>query len=306
MIQTKYIKSIKNTDFPALFNAADQASLSAQKKYLLLVKSDLAILVVSAIMSSWSQGPDSNSQGLDYLAILGAILATVGVFITAELSSSKLERIWFSARAVAESIKSLSWRYMIGSEPFPSFLNDQELDETFIEEINKVLRQKQDIASELSTDVSTMPQISEKMREIRALSVSERRNIYLEYRIKKQRNWYSTKATYNRKARTKWFNAIIVCQALSIIAAILHAIPSKLPVNGTGFFAGLATAFLSWLQIKRHQDLSQSYALAAQELGFIESLGHHITLDEKLSNFVAQAEKAISREHTLWIVKRND
>ncbi|NJM68849.1 MAG: hypothetical protein HC862_00765 [Scytonema sp. RU_4_4] len=81
------INSINNSDFPALFNAADEASLSAQQKYLLLVKSDLAILVVSALMSSWSP------NGADPLAIPSAILITVGIFITYLLSSSKHERV---------------------------------------------------------------------------------------------------------------------------------------------------------------------------------------------------------------------
>ncbi|BDA70765.1 membrane protein [Calothrix sp. PCC 7716] len=290
---------ITNSDFPSLFNAADQASLSAQGKYLLLIRSDLAILVASAIMSSWSP------NGPDPLAIPSAILATVGIFITGQLSSSKLERVWFDARAVAESVKSLTWRYIAASDPFPSSLSDQNLDEEFLKEVYKVLGERKDIASELNTEVSATPQISEKMREIRALPVSDRRNFYLEHRVQDQLNWYRAKATYNRKARSKWFNAIIASQALSLIAAILHAVFADFPVNGTGFFAGLATAFLSWLQVKRHQDLSQSYALAAQELGSIESLGRYVTSDESLSNFVSQAEEAISREHTLWVVKRS-
>jgi hypothetical protein len=56
------------------------------------------------------------------------------------------------------------------------------------------------------------------------------------------------------------------------------------------------------LQVKKHQDLSQSYALAAQELGSVESLALHVTSDELLSKFVSQAEDVISREHTLWVV----
>lgn len=293
------INSINNSDFPALFNAADEASLSAQQKYLLLVKSDLAILVVSALMSSWSP------NGADPLAIPSAILITVGIFITYLLSSSKHERVWFDARAVAESVKSLAWRYMTASEPFPSSLTHQNLDEKFLEQLDQVLKARQDIASELSTETSTTPQISETMRQIRQLPTSDRQDIYLQYRVKDQRDWYSAKARYNRKARTKWFNAMIVAQALSLVSAILHAVFPNIPVNTTGFFAGLATAFLSWLQVKKHQDLSQSYALAAQELGSIESLGCYVTSDELLSKFVSQAEDVISREHTLWVVKRS-
>ena len=37
-----------------------------------------------------------------------------------------------------------------------------------------------------------------------------------------------------------------------------------------GVFSPLASALVAWLQVRQHEELAQSYAVAALELGFIE------------------------------------
>lgn len=57
--------------------------------------------------------------------------------------------------------------------------------------------------------------------------------------------------------------------------------------------------------MRQHEELAQSYAVAALELGFIEEQVGRVSDDKGLSAFVADAESAISREHTLWIARRD-
>jgi hypothetical protein len=59
------------------------------------------------------------------------------------------------------------------------------------------------------------------------------------------------------------------------------------------------------LQLRRYQELSQSYLITATELSLIKSKIHQIETEEELSNFVDDAETAISREHTLWLARRD-
>lgn len=67
-----------------------------------------------------------------------------------------------------------------------------------------------------------------------------------------------------------------------------------------------ASAVLAWLQIRRHQELAQSYAVASHELALAESRARHVRSEEELARFVGDAEAAISREHTLWIARRDE
>ena len=67
----------------------------------------------------------------------------------------------------------------------------------------------------------------------------------------------------------------------------------------------MAAAFVAWLQLKRHQELANSYALAAQELSFIAEQIQRVETAGEFSKFVSDAENAISREHTLWAARRD-
>lgn len=49
-----------------------------------------------------------------------------------------------------------------------------------------------------------------------------------------------------------------------------------------------------------------SYGLASQELGMIAEQVEYISDPEELSAFILDAENAISREHTLWIARRDN
>jgi len=54
-----------------------------------------------------------------FLAITGAVLFFISLALSVYVKSAKLECTWYDGRAVAESVKSLSWRYMMGADPFP-------------------------------------------------------------------------------------------------------------------------------------------------------------------------------------------
>jgi DNA-binding transcriptional regulator of glucitol operon len=71
-----------------------------------------------------------------------------------------------------------------------------------------------------------------------------------------------------------------------------------------GVLAALSSCILAWLQVKKYQETAQSYSIAHDELGLIETLAANIRSEEALATFVQDAENAVSREHTLWIAKR--
>ena len=67
-----------------------------------------------------------------------------------------------------------------------------------------------------------------------------------------------------------------------------------------------ASAVLSWLQAKKHRELSTSYSLAAHEIVLIKGEVVSIQTESNLSDFVMNSENAFSREHTQWAARKND
>lgn len=69
--------------------------------------------------------------------------------------------------------------------------------------------------------------------------------------------------------------------------------------------AAAAVAVLSWMQVKRFQELSTSYNLAAHEIGIIKGELQNINDEPHFATFVGDAENAFSREHTQWQARRD-
>ena len=122
--------------------------------------------------------------------------------------------------------------------------------------------------------------------------------------VREQRSWYSRKSGLNRSSEKKFFWLAIVIQ---FIAFALAAYQIKNPnfSNLAAVFAVGTTSIFSWMQIKKFQELAQVYALTSQELGFVDARSASVTNDLELSSFVSDSENAISREHTMWVARRD-
>ncbi len=154
-------------------------------------------------------------------------------------------------------------------------------------------------------EFSEQPQISGRMQAVRAGTLEERKQAYLAGRISDQRVWYGNQARSNRLAEDRYFNVVFASQLAALVAAVALVRWPNSNARLTGFFASLASALIAWLQLKQHKELAQSYSVAELELGFIEEKARHIMTEREFSDFVSDAENAVSREHTLWIARRD-
>jgi hypothetical protein len=294
---------ITDSSLPALFNAADSASIEAQKKYLRFIRADLSFLVLAALLLSFSLPP--SLQTLQKItAASSAIFFVISLVLTIIILKTQYERIWYGARAVAESVKTLSWRYMTCSEPFTQNLTSSKADTEFVSKLSKIISERKNLFWSFDGDLGIGSQITDTMRKVRNLDVETRKQIYLQQRIKDQRKWYGIKSKQNRNLVGKWFFAVVFSQLFAIVSAILIIIWPESLVNLAGVFSALAAAFLAWMQVKQHQELAQSYGVAAHELGLVAEQASHVKTNEDLCDFVSDSENAISREHTLWVAKR--
>ena len=73
------------------------------------------------------------------------------------------------------------------------------------------------------------------------------------------------------------------------------------PISVYSILSALAIAGVGWFQIKRYGSHADTYAVASHELASIISLIDPIQSEENWEDFVAEAEQAISREHSVWL-----
>lgn len=294
--------TVVTEDLPALHQVANAASLNGQNSYLRLFRLNLTCLVMGSLLSSYNC---TSVVVMRSLHSSSAFLLAASFLLTIVIMYKNYERQWYGGRAAAESIKSSAWRYMMGAEPYLLALEPRDVDGKFVQTLQEILGEGDNLSISFGGTLAAAPQITSKMKAIRQLQLEERKRIYLNDRISDQRNWYGTKSEHNSGQEKKLFVFVVVSQLIGLVFAVLNISNPLIPVNLVGVFSTLSASFLAWLQVKRHQEQSQSYAVAAHELGCIAAQAQYITSEDDFSTFVADAETAISREHILWVARRD-
>ena len=292
--------TLQEHDLPALYQAADRNSLEAQQEFLKRTRTGLIALLVAAAAGAFTLRVEAIGTA-DLMGIIAAVAFSVALLMRIYLLKDRSERIWYDGRAVAESAKTLAWRYSVGAEPFGVDRDAEKVGEEFTEHIRELLTDVN--AASLVPQTSGRQQITPRMHELRTGSLNERKEAYRIGRIEDQRDWYSRNAKWNSDHAQYWNLALLLIEILGVVAAILKA-AGVLQIDLLGFAGALVAAGASWLQTKQHTSLAEAYSVAAHELSAINDLMPLHTTEESWSRFVNEAEEAISREHTLWRASR--
>ena len=276
---------------PGLYQSADKASLLAQFVYFWALSLYLILLIVAAFVSyNWP----SNT----YAAIASAVLflVTLGVLIAVRVL--RPDDTWYNGRAVAESVKTRSWRWVMRAEPYEN--PDIELvSKQFISDLKEILNQNTKLSDSLESGLGINDPISRTMLDIRNLSVVDRLSLYKDQRINNQAKWYSLKSQYNKRRARQWFWVSVALHATAIVF-LLYRIEDPTLSLPVGVVATAAGAVLTWLQAKKHNELNSSYALVAHEIVLIRGEAQSVRSEIEMSKFVINSENAFSREHTRW------
>lgn len=288
-------------DYPALYLRSDGASLRAQRTFLTLQAIYLTILIlVSALgaISMLSTDPDGNS-----LHVLIAIVLAVGLLDLWILRARADDKVWFDARAVAESVKTATWRYMMKVPPFNA---DNVADAQFVSHLREIREARPALAARVATESEHIAHvISETMRRLRSSSLEERRRYYIDHRLLNQEAWYRRKAAHNLRLASCVFWLMTLMQTSALIIAILRTSASAFTWNATAVLMTLTAVVLAWSQLKRFRELGQSYALAASELQELTAIATGKPQPSQFEQVIEQCENSISREHTLWCARRD-
>jgi len=292
---------MKEEHYPSLFRSADAASVSAQKTYLRLQKAHLGSLILGSIIGAFTALATNVLSVWLYSAM--AIILAFGLLILWVKRSRQDDKAWFDCRAVAESVKTTTWRFMMNVPPFH---NSDSIEERFVSELREIRKARPDFGKLLASVMDARAfVITDFMRQIRSHSFDERKRLYIEGRLRDQKSWYTNKANMNALNGTRWYWVTTGLQSIAVTIAIVQAAFGAWGFNAVPLLTTCAAAVVAWGQTKRYDELAKTYALAAQELGELEAIADGITHESNFPQFVEQVEEAISREHTLWRARRD-
>lgn len=292
---------MSDDSYPDLYRCGDTASLKAQRAYLCFHKVYLGSLVLGSATSAFTALGTPSVNMLLYTAL--AIILVFGLLILWAMRARQDDKIWFDGRAIAESVKTVTWRFMMRVKPFHE---DGTAEDLFVSELKEIREARPHMGKHL---VATMDAnglaITDFMREKRSDSIENRRSFYISDRIRDQKTWYSRKAKMNVQNSANLFWVIAGLQIVIVILAIIQVASGGLGVNIVPVVTTCVAVFVAWSQMKRHDELAQSYALATQELVEMETIASNQTSEDAFSELVEQAENSISREHTMWCARRD-
>lgn len=288
---------MKHDEYPALFLDADAGSNRYQAKFLWLIRAEYLTLFLAAVFSM------SFLHGVVYFLLYAGIFF-IGLLILVTRAQSKPEQWWYRCRALAESVKTLTWRYMMHAAPFDG--GDAQAKLKLRDELHEVFRQNNDTAKQITNDWSGNHQITEAMQNIRAMSRAERMAYYLKHRVDEQRGWYQRKSKANRDSAKTWVWTSGIAYVLAggmILSRIALPDWRYWPIEP---LIVVAASIIGWMQIKKFNELAAAYTVCAHEIGLIRPMADVVANEAQFSEFVNDAEKAFSREHTLWIARQSD
>ncbi|MES9541516.1 DUF4231 domain-containing protein [Actinomadura sp. NPDC000600] len=297
---TAHPPALPDSAFPALYRSADRLSLQGQRAFLRATKTRLVLAVVAAVSAAFSLriggGP------VDVMAIAGAVAFAAVACLELYLAFRRPEAQWYDGRAVAESAKTLAWRYAVGASPFRigAASAEEDVRAYYRDQLAELLHD----APSTSIAATTEAAVSEQLQAMRSRPFHERREAYLAGRIEDQRNWYASKSEYNRRRAGLWRIVLVTAEGSGILTAVLRAF-DVFSVDLAGICAALVGSAAAWLAVKQHASLERAYAFAANELAITHSRLSDVQEEAVWAAEVADAEEAISREHTMWRASRS-
>ncbi|MET7437816.1 DUF4231 domain-containing protein [Streptomyces sp. NPDC005568] len=95
-------------DLPPLFHESDRQALSRQSESFLAVRAQLVVLLLATCAATLAEHVDDHA-----VAALAAVLYALTIVIGVHASRRRARAHWQAHRAVAETVKSLAWQYMV-------------------------------------------------------------------------------------------------------------------------------------------------------------------------------------------------
>ena len=277
--------------YPSVFYKADTCARHNEfLNFFLLVIQLVSSVAISIVTLISSYGVPIDRLNCFFLILfLGAtLLSFYGRFINK----------WYLYRALAESTKTLTWRFVMCAPPFE--VTEEDGRQVFLSRINVMLDEYKSSLSSLSWS-SDDSFITEEMDRIRRMNQTEKKKLYMNDRVEEQLKWYSSKAKSNKVGRNVVTGIVVLCIVVSFV--ILYAnVPQG--SNLICIAIMICVSCLSWMDAKRYKELYSSYSWTIKDLNLLMEEYKSNCIDVALC--VADAENAFSREHSSWLSRKDN
>ncbi len=287
---------MRHKDFPALYLAADEAAIETQSTLLCLHKCNNVLLITGAVVAS-----TCGESKIGAMAAAAIFFGSLGFYVYGQVNN--LQSKWYKTRALAESIKTSTWRFVMHAEPFNIPLADCRLE--FQRLLKQLLDGNTGIAVELAGQLAEHDSVTAGMISLQESSFTEKKETYRVARINEQHAWYAKKAEFNKRSSRKWFCLLVCLYVLAIgflLMRVAYPLAGYLPVDAIAVAAGCT---IGWMQLKRFSELASAYGLTAHEISIIKIKFESLLDADALASFVKDAESAFSREHTQWAARQD-
>jgi len=287
-------------DYPSLFAVSDTAANKAKQKYYLLLIAQLTIFVMASFSGSLA------SRGDIFYSRVSAFLLAATLIITWINRAQHYDKSWYESRAIAESVKTLTWRYMMQTEPFPPAGDSDAAQKSFAGELQRVRKTHAHAAADLTDFTGAPTVLSHYMEKIRNADWQTRKQEYLQQRLEPERIWYEANARRASSESERWLWAVIAVQVLALFFAVVPPSWHVALFNPVTLLSMIASIITAWSQAKRHDEVAHSYASVAQILGDLQGMADIEAKDAaSFANFVIKVEDAIAKERAHWLIKKN-
>ena len=286
---------LSGTQMPGLFRVADTTAMVAQRRNVRVTLAQLGMLWIAVLAGVATQITGNGSLGF---VGVGAYIVLVTVRVYGRISHH--ETIWYENRQLAESLRSLVWRYAVGGAPFS--IEDPEIaDDEYTARVTQLLDDMRHApVPEGPADVQL---ITAEMRSTRTLPLAERKENYATHRVLSQLQWYVARARSDARRNARLDVLYLVASAAAVFFGLLQAF-AVLNVNLLGLFAVVAATVYTWQSQRRYGKQASSYASAANKLTLVHTALGRVHTEADWADFVDMAESGIAREHTSWRVAR--
>ncbi len=286
---------MKEQDYPYLYKKANKLSIEHQKCYYMLMIAYLTLLFLGAFLSYFTP-----CKCLKIIAFI-MYLCSLGIFVWQKIYNPR--ELWYNGRAVAESIKTMTGRWIMKAHPYNQLRGS--VSEDFKADLKTILTDNESVFKHYEDcNDDDFYTITDEMRRVRVLSSRDKLAYYNSHRINEQLRWYRSKAKYNRRRYNIYFtiNIILYIVILVFMALSIGDITAKYPIQ---ILSLITVSIISWMEAKRYNELSNSYSLTVSDISLMreDKLTGQVS-DQDVSDYVINCETAFSREHTQWFARK--
>ncbi len=277
-------------DLPALYRTADAQATAAERRFVALVQGEIVLPLLAVALTAVTPVA-TDSKWLGYAAAAALVVAAILHVIE---RTSGVEEIWLNARACAEEIKSLAWRYAMAVAPF----DGDTADSTLLERLRSVAASFPQLVPPAERE-----QITAAMRRIHGASPAERAAIYTAGRVVDQQGWYRRKALALTTASDRWDIVFFVAAIATVVAGVIVPVTEwGAPIAGVG--AAAAGSVLGWTGVRRLTANANRYRRMATNLALDEEIAPSAESTDQWTRYVLNVEERLGAERAGWLSAR--